>query len=95
MRVITVARKPLEKGQTVAENALEHGTGALNIDRSRIPTTDRWSPAIRRPSDSIGTFKTGIRTTRQHTGGRYPANLILGADVEVEGLGEFFFRVKG
>ncbi len=36
---ITVARKPLVG--TVAANVLEHGTGALNIDASRIPTHDK------------------------------------------------------
>lgn len=35
---ITVARKPF--AGTVAENVLEHGTGALNIDGSRVGT--RW-----------------------------------------------------
>lgn len=36
---ITVARKPLVG--TVVANVLEHGTGALNIDASRIPTHDK------------------------------------------------------
>lgn len=33
---ICVARKPLEKGLTVAENVLKWGCGAINIDASRI-----------------------------------------------------------
>jgi site-specific DNA-methyltransferase (adenine-specific) len=33
---ITVARKPLEKGLTVAENCLKWGTGGINIDGCRI-----------------------------------------------------------
>ena len=36
---ITMARKPLVG--TVAENVLEHGTGALNIDGARVPTDDK------------------------------------------------------
>ncbi|MDM2194997.1 DNA methyltransferase [Mycobacteroides abscessus] len=36
---IVVARKPL--AGTVAQNVLEHGTGALNIDACRIPTGDK------------------------------------------------------
>lgn len=36
---ITVARKPLIG--TVAENVLAHGTGAINIDSCRIPTSDK------------------------------------------------------
>jgi hypothetical protein len=35
---ITVARKPLVG--TVAENVLEHGTGALNVDGCRVATDD-------------------------------------------------------
>lgn len=31
-----LARKPLEKGHTVATNALKHGTGGLNIDGTRV-----------------------------------------------------------
>lgn len=33
---ICVARKPLEKGLTIAENVLKYRTGAINIDGSRI-----------------------------------------------------------
>ena len=36
---ITVARKPLSG--TVAENVLQHGTGALNIDGCRVATDDK------------------------------------------------------
>ena len=36
MITIHVARKPL-KGSTVAQNALSHGTGGLNVDGCRIP----------------------------------------------------------
>lgn len=38
---VTLARKPLDG--TVAANVLEHGTGALNIDACRVPTTDKLS----------------------------------------------------
>ena len=31
-----LARKPLEKGLTIAQNVLKHGTGALNIDACRF-----------------------------------------------------------
>jgi DNA modification methylase len=36
---ICMARKPFDG--TVAENVMEHGTGALNIDASRVATTDK------------------------------------------------------
>jgi DNA modification methylase len=35
-----VTRKPLSEG-TVAANVLKHGCGAINIDRSRVPTSDK------------------------------------------------------
>lgn len=38
---IILARKPMSS--TVAANVLEHGTGALNIDACRVPTTDKLS----------------------------------------------------
>jgi len=72
---IIVARKPLEG--TVANNVLTHGTGALNIDGSRIGTDDKWEPITPKASDSIGTFKTGDRVIKQHPQGRWPANIIL------------------
>lgn len=37
---ICLARKPLEKGLTVAQNVLKWGTGAINVDGCRIPTDD-------------------------------------------------------
>ncbi len=36
---ITMARKPLAKGFTVAANVLTHGTGAMNIDACRVAAT--------------------------------------------------------
>jgi len=76
---ILVFRKPLEK-PTVAENVLEHGTGAYNIDACRIGKTggmtkptlssgekrDRWD----------GNQPVGKGAWKE-TGGRWPANLIL------------------
>lgn len=45
MKVIHLLRKPLSE-KNLASNALKHGTGGLNIDGSRIPTTPseggRW-----------------------------------------------------
>lgn len=40
---ITVARKPLAKGHTVAANVLAHGTGAINVDGCRVVTDDKLS----------------------------------------------------
>lgn len=78
MEPITVARRPLEG--TVAENIIEHGTGALNIDASRVGTTD---DCARQPSTlkqgAIGYLRNDAPMFggRGHAYGRWPANLIL------------------
>jgi hypothetical protein len=41
--LITLARKPPLKGGTVSQTCLLYGAGALNIDASRIATTDDFS----------------------------------------------------
>lgn len=87
MIVITVARKPLSE-PNVALNVLAHGTGALNLDATRV-----GSDTVSTPSRGINTAfpkmvghqkvedygamtpQDGIdRTPRQ---GRWPANTIL------------------
>lgn len=94
---IVVARKPLEG--TVAVNVLEYGTGALNIDATRIGTTDADAKAMERANtpgsgrmktggSPIGTFvrssPTGAMNTAQ---GRWPANVALGHHESCEVVG--------
>ena len=82
MRVITVARKPLGES-TVAANVLRQGTGALNIDASRIGTTVETWPKSRAygSSSPVAFTHTSKPVAAQATGGppngRWPANLIL------------------
>ncbi|NBO23495.1 site-specific DNA-methyltransferase, partial [bacterium] len=38
---IVLARKPLEKGLSIAENVLKWGVGAINIDGCRVNTNDK------------------------------------------------------
>jgi DNA modification methylase len=78
---ICLARKPLIG--TVAQNVLQHGTGAINIDGCRVGTDDKWSPSTHGASDSIGTFKTGIRIVEQSALGRWPANILHDGSDEV------------
>lgn len=82
---ITVARKPLVG--TVAENVLEHGTGALNIDGCRVGDTVETWPASR--SYAPGQIQPGGKGETQATGaapaGRWPANLIHDGSEEVVG----------
>lgn len=82
---ITVARKPLAKGCTVAGNVLAHGTGALNIDGCRVPATDNTTKAWRDAGDrSREQYRTGTSGRPVPTDqGRWPANLIHDGSEEV------------
>lgn len=83
---IVLARKPLEKGLTIAENVLKWGCGALNIDGSRIEANDQakleknWD---REQSDTMETDrpsygKFGAIDLRDRAPqGRWPANVIF------------------
>jgi len=81
---IVVARKPFTG--TVAQNVLTHGTGALNIDASRVSAPDAPSEAVfafGARSRFIGVLNGGKtsaeepRTTSATSQGRWPANLLL------------------
>lgn len=78
---VVVARKPLIG--TVAANVLEHGTGALNIDACRIPTTE-----VRVQGSQASTGATGFGGKREggkvYSTGRWPANVILDEDAAAE-----------
>jgi site-specific DNA-methyltransferase (adenine-specific) len=73
---IVVARKPLIG--TVAENVLEHSTGAMNIDGCRINHDD---PMITRKDFDSNTGDIFTRAKGNEAGpspnGRWPANVIL------------------
>lgn len=78
---IVVARKPLIG--TVAQNVLEHGTGGLNIDGSRIGTTvETWPKSRMYGGKSQVSFTSSQETiaaqpTAEAPSGRWPANVIL------------------
>lgn len=85
---ITMARKPLIG--TVAENVLEHGTGALNIDKSRVGTDDTRAPSYRMTSKGKpgGGYGNDMDYTRSglvagSACGRWPANFIHDGSDEV------------
>ena len=87
---IVMARKPLEG--TVANNVLTHGVGGINIDASRVETTDNFDN-VKDRTDMTG------KLTIHHEGGnlealdklktlgRFPANFIHDGSDEV--LGSF------
>ncbi len=80
---ILLARKPLEG--TVAANILAHGTGALNIDASRIGTDENlgggaYAKAGTDRSEGYENWRykrTGDAGKFQQPTGRWPANVIL------------------
>ena len=81
-----LARKPLEKGLTIAQNVLKWRTGGINIEQSRFaygdpcwvgPQEDPGSRSIGGFSDSpvYGSAKDILRNTQSHDLGRWPANI--------------------
>lgn len=73
-------RKPLGE-KTVAKNVLKHGTGALNIDASRVGTHDQ----INQCASSLGNNKTmdGGKAKKQEptvNQGRFPSNQIVSGE---------------
>ncbi len=90
---ICLARKPLIG--TVAENVLEHGTGALNVDGCRVGK----SGATARLGDSPATTNAGWNTGHKIEAlnlGRWPANVIHdGSDEVVAGFPHTGFSSGG
>jgi len=82
---ITVARKPL--AGTVAENVLEYGTGALNIDGCRVPTgSEQPRGSGARESWRAMEGRTDLQPHGENVtpdAGRWPANLIHDGSDEV------------
>jgi site-specific DNA-methyltransferase (adenine-specific) len=73
---ITVARKPFDA--TVAENVLEHGTGALNVDGCRVGNGDDRTAGGMSGDKEGGVYHDGFHRERRErpTLGRWPANLV-------------------
>ncbi len=79
---ICLARKPLEKGLTVAANVQKWGTGGLNIDESRIAAVDQSAldAAVKRMTGNAanaGEFQNSKHIKPNSAQGRFPANVIL------------------
>ena len=80
---ILVARKPLIG--TVAKNVLKHGTGALNVDATRVGVDQitshggRQSPLTgdTRVGPAAGMFQVGSPNMETVHEGRWPPNLVL------------------
>jgi site-specific DNA-methyltransferase (adenine-specific) len=91
---IVLARKPLEKGLTIAENVLKWGTGAINIDGCRVGTNDNLNGGAYSGGErSNGEWKenSGFKNDKleffNQPQGRFPANLILTHHEDCECVG--------
>jgi len=75
---ICLARKPISE-KTVASNVLKHGTGAMNIDESRIDLSgDYKSKPNGRPSQTgLSDNYDSEKANQADTVGRWPANVIF------------------
>jgi site-specific DNA-methyltransferase (adenine-specific) len=77
---ICLARKPLEKGLTLAENVLKYGTGAINIDGTRIGT-DTITISHKKGNSFSQSYKAkGQKAQHSHYSqvqGRWPANVLF------------------
>lgn len=77
---IVVARKPLEKGLTAAENVLKWGTGALNIGCSRVGSealTYESRLTHNKNLNDDGWSKIGEKSGSKTVQGRWPSNCIF------------------
>jgi DNA modification methylase len=86
---IVVARKPLIG--TVAENALEHGTGGINVDGCRIGSGGASRKIATEERDgSVAAYGDGLNGgggERDLSFGRWPANVVLSHLEECEPVG--------
>ena len=76
---IVLARKPLEKGLSIADNVLKWGVGAINIDGCRIETNEKIEQGRNNRSNESVFQKSSLNDLEQeyNTKGRFPANVIL------------------
>lgn len=92
MELWWLARKPLVG--TVAANVLAHGTGALNIEASRVGTDDtqRHNNA---GTGNVEYWRTGKRESDTGSpAGRWPANVVLSHSEQCERVGTRRVRVN-
>jgi DNA modification methylase len=92
---IVLARKPLEKGLSIAENVMKWGTGGINIDGCRVDLSFGDDSRL----GGNGSWKTDKTAKNVYEGGyegkdiqssnlgRFPANLILTHHPECECVG--------
>ena len=99
---ILMANKPFSES-TIVGNVLRWGTGAINVDATRIPfngeikTTKRTVP--KSEGTKMGRFKENTNLATPSSKGRFPANLLV-SDVDLDtgkrekGTGHFNKKVR-
>jgi len=96
---IVMARKPIEKGLSIAQNCLKWGVGAINVDGCRVGTDENlnggaYSGNTKKLQNKIyGQYNKCNPEDYKQPSGRFPANLIHDGSPEVVGL--FPFRSSG
>lgn len=96
---IVLARKPIEKGLNVTQNILKWGVGGLNIDVSRIATSEQIMNHSRGSESAVSKGKYGdskeqeSHQTEGQKNGRFPTNVIFSHHPECECIG--YKKVKG
>ena len=93
---IVLARKPIEKGLTVAQNTLKYGTGGLNIDACRVGSEGGTKKVNTNECyDGNGIYGNGLSggVCNEINKGRFPANLIH--DGSEEAIGGFPMTSSG
>ena len=98
--IITLLRKSLEG--SVAENTLKHGCGAINIDATRISTSDNLNGGAyaesaneRHDGKENWRYERGKAGDYEQPTGRWPANFILTHREGCESQGEDWACVEG
>lgn len=92
---IVLARKPLEKGLSIAENVLKWGTGAINIDASRIGSElikgQKAGQGFNNVKGFVVNTKLGNEEAKEYISedinGRFPANFIMTHHPDCECIG--------
>ena len=79
---IVLARKPLEKGLSIAENVLKWGTGGINIDGCRVEGKKEWGSghinfAQKHSERDEEAKRLSYDREEKENQGRFPANIIL------------------
>ena len=100
---VVVARKPIEE-KNIAANVLKYGTGAINIDESRVDGGSRPLREVAPLRDDVkynsnslaGRVDGSLQSSKavgETTLGRWPANVIHDGAIDIE-EGRFFYCAK-